>query len=113
MESKYTKIGYYNGLDAVMMYDMTADEIVKNMNENKGIFYHVSDEGECERCEFEPFNKLCNGCMIMETSDKKYIVRCDDCSHLDNVPFDIIDGQNLAIDCFIDIYEKLIEFHLE
>lgn len=112
MGNKYTKIGYYNGLDAVMMYDMTADEIVKNMHENKGMFYHVSDEPECEHCEFEPFNEWCNEVMTMETTDKKYIVRCDNCSHLDNIPFDIIDQQNLSAECFIDIYEKIIDFHL-
>jgi hypothetical protein len=40
----YKRIGYYNNLDVVMMYDMSADNIVKNMHDGKGAFYHNNDD---------------------------------------------------------------------
>lgn len=103
MEKKmYKRIGYYNNLDVVIMYDMSADDIVKNMHDGKGAFYHNDDDDYDGPVSEEDLRKYNN---VKATTDGKYLITYDDCSDFDDTPLDIVN--ELADNRFIDIFEKI------
>lgn len=102
---KYKHVGYYNCLDAVMQYDLSADEIVENMNNGIGLYYTSGDDADETYDEsYFDYPKDC-GISAKKTSDGEYLVRCDDCSNFENIPIDLV-GEN-ARDMFIDIYKRV------
>lgn len=100
--TKYKNIGYYNDIDAVMLSDKTADEIVEYMKKGNGAFY--STEYDCFVEDKEYF--LSNFCTKL-TKDEKYLVVIDVADRFDNIPLDLVNGN--AEDEFIDIYVLIDE----
>lgn len=92
----YKCLGYYNNVDAVMMSDFSADQVVDAMKQGKGQFLHYDDEYQ-ETKEYLMSNKFAK-----LTDDGKYLVTYDVADRFGNVPLDLV-AEN-AQDEFINIY---------
>ena len=66
---KYKWIGYFNGIDAVMMSDFSADEVIANMKKGNSNYCNEDDDNIKEDEEFIMANNY-----AQYTSDKKYIL---------------------------------------
>ena len=97
---KYKLIGYFNGIDAVMMSDFSADEVIAIMKKDNG---NYCDEDDYNIKEDEEFIMANNRAQY--TSDKKYIVVYDVSDRFDNCPIDLLEKE--ARNEFIDIYIKI------
>lgn len=98
----YHRVGYYNSVDAVMMYDISADEIIHNMNKRLGHFYFDDEDGNgCNTTYSE--EEILKSNDVKATTDGRYLVICDNCSDFDNIPIDLV--QDLAKDRFIEVFE--------
>ena len=97
----YKLIGYFNGVDAVMMSDFSADKVIANMK--KGIGNYCNEDDDDDIKEDEEFIIANNRAQY--TSDKKYIVVYDVSNRFDNCPIDLLGEE--ARNEFIDIYMKI------
>lgn len=96
----YKWIGYFNGIDAVMMSDFSADEVIANMKKGNSNYCNEDDDNIKEDEEFIMANNY-----AQYTSDKKYIVVYDVADRFDNCPIDLLEKE--ACNEFIDIYMKI------
>ena len=96
----YKLIGYFNGIDAVMMSDFSADEVIANMKKDNSNYCDEDDDNIKEDEEFIMANNR-----AQYTSDKKYIVAYDVSNRFDNCPIDLLGEE--ARNEFIDIYMKI------
>lgn len=94
----YKHLGYYNGIDAVMMNGLEPEKIIKMINDGIGQFYTVSDECTIDENE--------NNGVIKFSKDKKYAVTYSVSNIAEHTPIDLLSEQDLS-DEFIDVWEKM------
>lgn len=95
----YKHLGYYNGIDAVMMDGLDPDKIIQMINDGIGHFYTVSDE-----CTIIDENG--NNGVIKFSKDKKYAVTYSVSNIAEHTPLDLLSEQDLSNE-FIDVWEKM------
>lgn len=94
----YKHLGYYNGIDAVMMDGLEPDKIIQMINDGIGQFYTASDE-----CTI---GENGNNVVIKYSKDKKYAVTYSVSNISQHTPLDLLSEQDLS-DEFIDVWEKV------
>ena len=94
----YKHLGYYNGIDAVMMSGLDPDEIIQKINNGIGQFYSVSDEGTLDENG--------NNGVIKFSKDKRYAVTYSVSNIAEHTPLDLLCEQDIS-DEFIDVWEKI------
>ena len=94
----YKHLGYYNGIDAVMMNGLDPDKIIQMINGGIGQFYTASDE-----CTIDENG---NNGVIKFSKDKKYAVTYSVSNIAEHTPLDLLSEQDLS-DEFIDVWEKM------
>lgn len=98
---RYFTLGYYNCLDAVMMNDCSADEVVANMEKGIGDFRVYDEDSQTD----ESSEWLLKNHCAKKTEDGEYIVVYDVSDKFDHVPLDLV-AEN-AQDEFIEIWKKM------
>lgn len=99
---EYKHLGYYNGIDAVMMDGLDPDKIIQMINGGIGQFYTVSDECTIVLHSCENGN---NG-VVKFSKDKKYAVTYSVSNIAEHTPLDLLSQQDLS-DEYIDVWEKM------
>lgn len=95
---EYEHIGYYNGIDAVMLYGLEPEEIVNKVNGGIGAFYRCS--GDDETLDPDATHKECK-----LTMDGEYAVTYDVSNIAQHTPLDLLRDEEIC-DEFLDVWKK-------
>ena len=97
--SMYRHIGYFNGIDAVMVDGLDPETIVNKINDCKLKFNPVDDSDIINKGDLYGNFKY--------SDDGKYLVVYSVSNISQNTPFDILVNQDLS-DEYVDVYERML-----
>ena len=97
--SMYRHIGYFNGIDAVMVDGLDPETIVNKINDCKLKFNPVDDGDIIHKDDLYGNFKY--------SDDGKYLVVYSVSNISQNTPFDILVNQDLS-DEYVDVYERML-----
>ena len=95
----YRHIGYFNGIDAVMVDGLDPETIVNKINDCKLKFNPVDDSDIIHNDDLYGNFKY--------SDDGKYLVVYSVSNISQNTPFDILVNQDLS-DEYVDVYERML-----